>query len=243
MLVCSISPEVIDFFLTWKSRTYDEDRPPQLDDLDALSNRSADQPIPIPENFPCTALRLQKHRFTDTPVYPTLETNIDASIMKFSQEPIPEIRSEKSIKQYGLDTPFRHHSVISKYIEGLVSRNGYGDLVEFNTTVERAKRNNTAPPDGGRRWTVTLRQHSPSRQDDFWWQEEFDAVVVASGHYSVPYVPHIKGLKEFAATYPGDVEHTKGFRDPERYRDKVCLPSVTLSLVIPLFMLTDKSEL
>lgn len=221
--VFSIFVELFIVFLTWKSRIYDEDKPSQLDDLDALSNRSADQPIPIPENLPCTAPRLQKHRFMDTPVYPTLETNIDASIMEFSQEPIPVIRSEKSIKQHGPDTPFRHHSVISKYIEGLVSRNGYGDLAEFNTTVERAKRNNTAPADGGKRWTLTLRQNSPSQQDDFWWQEEFDAVIVASGHYSVPYVPHIKGLKEFVATYPGSVEHTKEFRDPEKYRGKVSL--------------------
>lgn len=55
---------------------------------------------------------------------------------------------------------------------------------------------------------------------DYWWTEVFDALVVASGHYSVPYVPAITGLKEFAETYPGSVEHTKSFRDPERYRGK-----------------------
>lgn len=153
-------------------------------------------------------------------MYPTLEANVDASIMSFSQEPIPDIRSANSVRLHGPDTPFRHHSAISKYIEDLVNRNGYQNLVEFNTTVERVERN-TSTSDQKKKWTLTLRKHVSDIEDDFWWQEQFDAVIVASGHYSVPYVPDIKGLKEFAVAYPGSVEHTKGFRNAEKYRGKV----------------------
>ena len=58
-------------------------------------------------------------------------------------------------------------------------------------------------------------------KSDYWWSEEYDAVVVASGHYAVPFIPVIPGLKEFAARYPGSVEHTKYYRGPEKYRGKV----------------------
>ncbi|KAF9893540.1 hypothetical protein FE257_010852 [Aspergillus nanangensis] len=198
---------------------YDEGEPPSLGDLDALSSRAVDKPVPIPDTLPGVAPRLQAHRFSDTPVYPALEANIDASIMQFSQERIPEIRSQRSIDTHGPDTPFRHHTVISKYIEGLVNRRGYNNLVEFNTTVENVKKNSN-PSSPQKRWTLTLRQHHPGREHDFWWQEEFDAVIVATGHYSVPYIPKIPGLKEFAAAHPDRIEHTKGFRDPEKYRGK-----------------------
>ena len=60
--------------------------------------------------------------------------------MAFSQEPIPDERSERSIAFHGSDTPFRHWTVINKYIQSLVDRNGYQDLVSYNTTVEKVEK-------------------------------------------------------------------------------------------------------
>lgn len=131
--------------------------------------------------------------------------------MSYSQEPIPETRTEKTLTLHGPDSPFRHHSVIRQYVEDLFNRNGYQDLVEYNTTVERATRENG-------KWVLTLRRTGDVF--DYWWTESFDGLIVASGHYAVPYIPDMPGLKEFAATYPGSVEHTKQYRGPERYRDK-----------------------
>ncbi|KAL2003428.1 hypothetical protein VTN02DRAFT_3831 [Thermoascus thermophilus] len=194
---------------------YDDEEPPSLSDFDSLANRTADGPIEIPDSFPAYTPRSSKNRFTDTSVYPALEANVDASIMQFSQEPIPEIRSSRSLKIHGPDTPFRHHSVIRQYIEDLLNRNGYQDLVEYNTTLEKAHKEQ-----GSGKWVLTLRRQGPASKYDYWWQEKFDALVIATGHYHLPYIPYIKGLKEFAAAYPGSVEHTKGFRDPEKYRGK-----------------------
>lgn len=192
---------------------YRENEPQQPLDFDKLSTRTADGPIDIPTDLPCHAPAVQQHRYTDSHVYPTLETNVDASVMSYSQEAIPEIRTEKSLVLHGHDSPFRHHSVIRQYIEDLFNRNGYQDLVEYNTTVERAVK------EGGK-WVLTLRRAGREAYD-YWWMETFDALVVASGHYAVPYVPDIPGLKEFAARYPGSVEHTKQYRGPEKYRAKV----------------------
>jgi cation diffusion facilitator CzcD-associated flavoprotein CzcO len=149
--------------------------------------------------------------------------------MSFSQEDIPAVRSEWSIQRHGDDTPFRHHSVIRQYVENLFITKGYGGLVEFGTTVERAVKDE----DG--KWVLALRRTEVDSVDgsksDYWWEEVFDAVIVASGHYAVPYIPAIPGLKEFAGRYPGSVEHTKHYRGPEKYIGKVC------SRLIPLLYL------
>lgn len=154
-------------------------------------------------------------------MYPGLETNVDADAMSFSQEPIPAVRSQWSIERHGVDTPFRHHSVIRQYIEGLFFHKGYHGLVEYDTTVERAVKDPSS-----QKWELSLRRTEKfaENRSDYWWNEVFDAVVVASGHYAVPYIPTISGLKEFAARYHGSVEHTKHYRGPARYRGKVRMP-------------------
>lgn len=133
--------------------------------------------------------------------------------MSFSAEPIPTTRSTLSISKHGNETPFRHHSTIRKYIEGLVNRNGYQKLVSYNTTVEKAEKT-------GNEWKLVLRRETEKGMDE-WWIEWFDAVVVASGHYSVPYIPRIEGLEEFEEGRPGSVKHSKMFRGREAYRGKV----------------------
>lgn len=42
-------------------------------------------------------------------------------------------------------------------------------------------------------------------------------MVVASGHYTVPFVPDIKGLDEAATIHPSKFEHSKSFRTPDDY--------------------------
>lgn len=136
--------------------------------------------------------------------------------MEFSQEPISDRKSEWSIQMHGPDTPFRHHTVILQYIGDLFNRKGYRDLVEFNTTVELIEKVSST-----NQWRFTLRKHIPGDEKDHWWTENFDGVVIANGHYSVPFVPHIEGLAEFASRYPGSVEHSKSFRHFDEYTDKV----------------------
>ncbi|KAI9370149.1 hypothetical protein BJX61DRAFT_544908 [Aspergillus egyptiacus] len=196
----------------WVSR--ETEQPTPLD-IDGLSTRTADAPIAIPPNLPRYTPALSTHRYTDSHVYPNLHTNVDASVMEYSVEKIPAIRSDWSIGLHGSDTPFRHHRVICQYIEDLLNRNGYQDLVEYNTTVERAEKD---PQTGS--WVLTLRRAGGAAGLDYWWTETFDALVVASGHYHVPYVPAIPGLKEFTERYPGCVEHAKQYRGPKKYQGK-----------------------
>ena len=177
--------------------------------IQALSTRSADQPIAIPKDFPSWTAKSTVYRFADTSIYPLLETNIAAQAMEFSREPIPDIKTDLSVQRHGKDTPFRHHSIIQEYIESLADP--FQSLIRYNTTVERIEKSEN-------KWQLTLRTGDNLR--DYWSIESFDAVIVASGHYTVPFIPHIDGLAEFAERYPGSVEHTKSFRDAEKYRGK-----------------------
>lgn len=223
MLVCPLES---DRCITSNNcRVSRDDAPPQKFDLDGLAARTADAPLKIPEQLPCRTPVVGQDRFTDSPVYPGLETNVDAGAMEYSREKIPSIRSQWSIERHGEDTPFRHHSVIRQYIEDLFTKKGNANLVQYNTTVERAFKDPVS-----QKWVLTLRRTEGliGSQSDYWWSESFDALVVATGHYAVPYIPAIPGLKEFAERYPGSIEHTKHYRGPEKYRGKVCLHSSNL---------------
>jgi len=71
--------------------------------------------------------------------------------MEYTQEPIPEIRSERSIGMHGPNTPFRHWKVMRDYIAGILHRNHYEDLISYNTTVEHVEKT-------GDEWKVVLRK-------------------------------------------------------------------------------------
>jgi len=144
-----------------------------------------------------------------------LESNIGLSVMSFTQEPFPDIISKRSRAQFGPESPFRHREIVRKWIEALFNRNGYRDFVEFSTTVELAEK-------VGDEWVLTLRKETKGADEkDFWWQERFDAIVVATGHYNVPFIPDIPGLVELNEKIPGLVLHSKQYRNPEHYRGKV----------------------
>jgi cation diffusion facilitator CzcD-associated flavoprotein CzcO len=194
-------------------RLLDSQPHPPLANLDGLSSGTkVDATSQIPDKLPAQRPKQASARFDETSMYSYLETNIDASIMEFSQEPIPVERSATSIARHGADTPFRPWQTIQRYVQSLVDRKGYQDLVSYNTTVELVSKVNGE-------WEVVLRKSG--ERSDYWWKEHFDAVVVANGHYTVPYVPQIKGLREFEHRKPGSVIHTKGYRGRDAYHGKV----------------------
>ena len=197
--------------ITYKARIGDSSRPPTLSNLASLADGSADRPLDVPPQLPAQTPKSDQPRFSESSVYPYLETNVDFLPMEFSQEPIPIEFSTNSISLHGPGTPFRHWHVIRRYIASLLQRNGYEDLVSYNTTVERVEK-------VGAEWKVTLRKEG--KGSDYWWVEWFDAVVVASGHYWVPYIPSIDGLEDFERSRPGSVLHSKHFRGRDQFKSK-----------------------
>lgn len=156
-------------------------------------------------------------------------------------ESIPDERSAWSVAMHGPDTPFRHWEVLRRYVAGLFGRDGYGGLVAYETCVERIVKEA-----GSGEWVLTLRREvtptaakaaaaeeggggkegggmvdEEGEGEEEWWTERFDGVVVASGHFNVPWVPPVEGLEEFERARPGSVLHSKMYRGRDAFKGKV----------------------
>ncbi|KAJ5909216.1 hypothetical protein N7495_001898 [Penicillium taxi] len=193
----------------------DANEHPKIPSLRKLVDGKADEPIPTPSLLPTTTPQDQKvnskdYRYNYTPIYPGLVSNIDDRIMSYTKEPFPLTNSEGVTDPH---IPFRNSEVIREWVESLLDRKGYRHHVEYNTTVELAEKK-------GNEWILTLRKTLPGGKHNYWWQETFDAVIVASGHYHIPHFSEVPGIIEFGENHPGAVEHSKMFRGPEKYRGK-----------------------
>lgn len=200
------------------NRVYTPHLPPKLPSLRAIIEGNADNPASIPSVFPTEtpyseAVNSHQHRFSDSPQHENLHSNIDPTIMSYSKYPFPTTTTPSLLKKYGPDAPFRDREVIREWVENIFTRNGYEKLVSLATTVERAEKVDE-------KWILTLRKEEGGK--NHWWQERFDAIVVASGHYNVPWIPRIPGILEFDGRFPGVVGHSKHFRDAEKFKGKVC---------------------
>ncbi|XXH05737.1 hypothetical protein Hte_012173 [Hypoxylon texense] len=193
---------------TW---IFDPDPKPSLAIRPGRLPPDVDPPLEIPKELPQVTAPNQQERFSKTPIYNSLTTNVPDIAMCFSDRRFA----------YG---PFAPHHVPRQYVENYFSHHKTDDLLVLNTTVEDIVKLQDPPSfpssssqnqSGGReRWQLTLRQYDPARHVDVWWQETFDAVILANGHYSVPYIPHVPGLEEYAQKFPGRVMHSKYYRSP-----------------------------
>ncbi len=105
-----------------------------------------------------------------------ISTNVPDIAMCYSDLPFP----------YG---PFVPHYIARQYVENYFSAHKTDEFLVLDTTLEDLSSVPAAEGgDGEPRWKLTLRRHDPVRRVDVWWEEVFDAVVLANGHYSVPYV-------------------------------------------------------
>lgn len=84
--------------------------------------------------------------------------------------------------------PFVPHWVPKQYIQGYFTRHKTDQFLVLNTTVEEVTKLSPRDAYSLEKWRLTLRLFDAVRQVDDWWEEDFDAVVIANGHYSVPFV-------------------------------------------------------
>lgn len=140
--------------------------------------------------------------------------------MAFTHTPLPFANSTHSVRKFGKNNSTRPRRTVLSYLENLWKP--FLHLVSLNTHVENVER---FEADG--KWIVTLRRTGVGADGgsklplkDSWWQESFDAVIVASGHFSVPRLPQIEGLKGVSSRYPNKFEHSKSWRSAESYVDK-----------------------
>lgn len=97
--------------------------------------------------------------------------------------------------------------VLWDYIKGRVEKAGVRDKCRFRTPVRYVEYS-----DDSEKFTVTV--HDLAK--DHVYSEEFDYVIVASGHFSTPNVPFFEGLD----TFSGRVMHAHDFRDALEFKGK-----------------------
>ncbi|KAF7596583.1 hypothetical protein BBP40_000983 [Aspergillus hancockii] len=102
------------------------------------------------------------------------------------------------------------YSTVKKYLDEYAEE--VKDYIHLGTQVVDVKSSDS----GANSWAVTTKNlRTGSSKTD-----TYDAVVVASGHFDVPYTPDIPGIKLWNETYPGIISHSKFFDSPEPFHGK-----------------------
>lgn len=159
------------------------------------------------------SLRSSQERFHHTPAYHGMTTNIIESLMTFSDQAQWKLSGAND---------YVDRADVRNYIEQYIFRHKENDKVtlSFKTTVEDVEKVE-APQESGLpyQFKVTLRKELEDGTDE-WFQQIFDALVVAVGHYHIPFIPHVPGLREVQEKFPTVVHHAKFFTTLEPYKDK-----------------------
>lgn len=135
-----------------------------------------------------------------TPMYHDLNTNIPHTLMNFSDLAFPK----GSII-------FPPREAVQSYL--IAYARSVRDLIRFCTQVIDVRLRQSGTRD---LWEIQYQDTKTGSSGS----EAFDAVVVANGHYALPYVPGIKGISDFHERYPDIISHSKTYRDPGPYRGK-----------------------
>ncbi len=98
-------------------------------------------------------------------------------------------------------------AVLHDYIKGRLARSGVREQIRFQTAVRGVR-----VDEASGRFHVTVKD----LQRDLLYEEKFDNVIVASGHFSTPNMPAFPGFERF----PGRVLHAHDFRDANEFKGK-----------------------
>ena len=121
------------------------------------------------------------------PAYKSLHLNSEAKVTAYKDFPFPP------------GSPlYPDHAQVSRYLEAYAERYNVRPHIRFHSKVQDVSA-------AGERWRVQLAGGA---------SEEFDAVVVATGHQGKPAHP------EWRDDFNGEYLHSHGYRVPEPFRDK-----------------------
>lgn len=142
----------------------------------------------------------------ETPLYSYLETNIPKQMMAYSDKPFAE------------DLPlFPGHREVLNYLEEYAKEVRH--LIQFRTKVVDVR---TVFDEqlGRETWLLTAQDLDTGEMKE---GVIYDAVIAANGHYTVPRIPDIRGIREWDEAYPGTIAHSKAHRRPDEFRGKTVI--------------------
>ncbi|KAJ7143904.1 FAD/NAD-P-binding domain-containing protein [Mycena epipterygia] len=166
-----------------------------------------------------------KEHWQPRPVWYDLHTNSPASITE-----LPGIK-------YAAKTPWsvsvhdvQRHVRAYASLHGINSNDISGSSSSLRTAAYSTRVENIQKCNATSTWTLTLRHlerlPESKRIKVHLWAEDFDAVVIATGLHTTPYVPAIEGIGNWSnAMQHGrhSMYHSQSYRHPERYSGKTVL--------------------
>ena len=132
-----------------------------------------------------------------SPVYDKLETNIPKELMRYSDK---AFSAESQL--------FPKHRTVKAYLEEYAA--DINNLIHFGTQVKDVRLKDSSM----NTWDLTVTNLYTGVETT----STYDAVVVASGHFTVPYLPDIQGIREWDEKYPHSISHSKFYDSPEPFR-------------------------
>lgn len=162
--------------------------------------------IPVPQTTP--------HGSPELPIWPKgaavplfsnamyehLNTNIPKGLMAFSDLKFP---SESLVFPIREDV----QSYLVDYAQEI------RHLIKFSTQIVDIRQSLEGTP---AQWEVTSMSTISNEEE----RKYYDAIVVANGHYSVPFIPSVPGIEAFNAAYPSIISHAKVYRSPGPFTNK-----------------------
>ncbi|KAF1967408.1 dimethylaniline monooxygenase [Bimuria novae-zelandiae CBS 107.79] len=139
------------------------------------------------------------------PCYVGLKNNISTSLLTTTLNPFPA-----GTEQYV------SHAVLKDYIQDTAVKTGVHNITRYDTEVKHVSK----VDDQWEVQSVTLELRPNGQVERRPEISKYDTVVVAAGHYHAPRVPDIPGLGELKRLFPARIQHSKGYRTPERYKNK-----------------------
>ncbi|ONK75766.1 uncharacterized protein A4U43_C03F20310 [Asparagus officinalis] len=139
-------------------------------------------------------------------IYNSLRLTSPREIMGFTDFPF--------VAKKGRDMRrFPGHNELLLYLKDFCQRFGLRELIRFNTRVEHVGMVDIPEFRKGMKWVVRFKNTKSEKAKE----EIFDAVVVATGHYSQPRLPSIRGMDRWTRKQI----HSHVYRVPKPFHNEV----------------------
>lgn len=149
-------------------------------------------------------------------IYRHLYSNVPSRYLRNSFIPYNEEAERQAAPGNPLDPLITNGEITHRLLQ-FAKKYHLEEYVRFSSEVVKVNKD-----DISKKWELSVKHTAPDGTAQ-WYSELYDAIIVSSGHYSVPYIPHIKGLSSWNKKFNSSVLHSKSFRDPKIFKDKVCL--------------------
>ncbi|EGW35739.1 flavin-containing monooxygenase [Spathaspora passalidarum NRRL Y-27907] len=166
---------------------------------------SHEVPIPCEKPIELNPVVVDGKYVYPSPVYDSLDTNVPKDLMSYSglefDSHLPIFPDRRDVLKY-----------VCKYSEKV------RPYVRFDTKVVSVEL-----LDDICKWQVVSRPVSTETKggtigvDDV--VELYDAVVIATGNYDLPYIPDRPGMTAWNEQFPGTITHAKWYRNPRQFKD------------------------